>query len=134
MRFGAKRVLPVVGPPIENGSVEVTGSTITAVGRLPGSCHDLGAVVLLPGLINAHCHFDYTHFAGRVPAQPSFTDWIQLIVALKAQQTADEFRAGIQAGLGLALRAGTTTVVNIESFPKLIPTLTGGPLRVCWSP
>ena len=134
MRLAAKWVLPMSGPPIENGVVEINGSTITAVGRHGAGDINLGDVVLLPGLINAHCHFDYTHFAGRVPYRGSFTDWLHDIVALKAQQSLPQFRAGIQAGIILALQTGTTTVVNIESFPELITQIPRTPLRVIWCP
>ena len=50
MRLGAKWVLPVGAPPIENGAIEVIGDTVVAVGRLRGVDRDLGEVVLLPGL------------------------------------------------------------------------------------
>ena len=132
MRLRAKWVLPVSAPPIANGVVEITGDTITAVGKLPGRCHDLGDVVLLPGLINAHCHFDYTRLP--VPYRDSFADWIGDIVAAKAQQTPADYLAGIAAGMMLALLAGTTTVVNIECFPELITQLPSSPLRVIWCP
>lgn len=132
MRLRAKWVLPVDAPPIENGVVEVTGNTITAVGKLSGTSRDLGDVVLLPGLINAHCHFDYTRLP--VPYRGSFTDWIRDVIALKATQTPGGFLAGIQAGMEFALRAGTTTVVNIECFPELIAHLPATPLRVVWCP
>ena len=75
MRLHAKWVLPIDAPPIENGVVEITGDTITAVGQLAGPNRDLGDVVFLPGLINAHCHFDYTQIA--VPYRESFTEWIR---------------------------------------------------------
>ena len=132
MRLLAKWVLPISAPPIENGVVEITGDTITAVGKLAGPNRDLGDVVLLPGLINAHCHFDYTQIA--VPYRESFTEWIRDIVAEKAKQTPADYLAGIQAGMKLALHAGTTTVVNIECFPGLIPQLPASPLRVIWCP
>jgi len=132
MRLRAKWVLPVSAPPLENGVVEIAGDTITAVGQLAGADRDLGDVVLLPGLINAHCHLDYTHMP--VPYRGSFTDWIRDIVALKAQQTPADYLAGIQAGMQLALQAGTTTVVNIECFPELIAQLPALPLRVHWCP
>ena len=132
MRLGAKWILPVGAPPIENGVIEVVGDTVVAVGRLSGVDRDLGEVVLLPGLINAHCHFDYTHFAGQVPFRDSFTDWIHDIVRLKAQQTTDNYRDGITAGIKLALQSGTTTVVNIECFPELAAEIPRTPLRIIW--
>ena len=134
MRLGAKWVLPIGMPPVENGAVEVVGDTVVAVGRMSGVDRDLGGVVLLPGLINAHCHFDYTHFAGQVTFRDSFTDWIHEIVRLKARQTIGSYREGIAAGIQLALQSGTTTVVNIECFPELVPGIPITPLRIIWCP
>ena len=134
MKLRAKWVLPVSAPPIENGVVEVSGDTITAIGQLRGPQQDLGDVVLLPGLINAHCHFDYTHFQDQIPYRDSFTDWLRAVIARKAQCTSTDFAKGISAGMERAWRTGTTTVVNFESFPELIAPLPSSPLRVVWCP
>ena len=97
MLLRARIVLPVARPPIENGVVHVSGNRIRFVGERrefsppPGEeIADLGDVILLPGLINAHCHLDYTDFAGKIPPTRFFTDWIKSIVALKATATYSE--------------------------------------------
>src|ERR1035438_6989825 len=63
----ARVVLPVSQPPIREGAVLVSGKRIAAVGRWSAlsanrRCKtvDLGEAVLMPGLVNAHCHLDYT--------------------------------------------------------------------------
>ena len=73
----ARLVMPVGRPAIADGAAVVSGQRITAVGqwrslrpRFTGKIHDLGEVVLLPGLVNAHCHLDYTHMAGLFPPGP----------------------------------------------------------------
>ena len=92
MILRARIVLPVVQPPIENGAVALAGNRVAAVGRWAdlapaghGDVLDLGETILLPGLINAHCHLDYTDLAGHIPPPRSFTDWIKAIVALKGR-------------------------------------------------
>ena len=40
---------------------------------------DLGAAILLPGLINAHCHLDYTGMTG-LPPPRNFPDWIKSLL------------------------------------------------------
>jgi len=67
----ARVVLPIRRPPIENGAVVVFGNRIEALGRWPsirrrhsGAVLDLGESLLMPGLVNAHCHLDYTGMAG----------------------------------------------------------------------
>ena len=86
----ARLVWPVTQPPVDNGAVLVAGDTVLAVGRaaevpVPAGAPrvDLGEVVVLPGLVNAHCHLDYTGMAGQVAPGGSFTDWIKSITALK---------------------------------------------------
>ncbi|HXG48177.1 MAG TPA: amidohydrolase family protein [Methylomirabilota bacterium] len=92
---------------------------------------DLGDVVLLPGLVDAHCHLDYTAMAGKLPRPRSFPDWIKAIVALKASWTEADFAASWQTGAGQLLRHGVTTVADVESFPALLPRLWyTTPLRV----
>src|SRR6185503_4520433 len=98
MILRARIVLPVCRPPIDDGAVCIVGNRITAVGRWsevrpsPGdTVVDLGETLLLPGLVNAHCHLDYTGMAGHIPPPKSFTDWIKGMVALKAAWSSDEF-------------------------------------------
>ena len=74
MILRARMVLPVSQPPIENGAVVISGNRIREVGTWPDlsssdkTVFDLGDVILLPGLINAHCHLDYTDMSGDAAA------------------------------------------------------------------
>jgi aminodeoxyfutalosine deaminase len=136
----ARVVLPVWRPPIEDGAVVVSGSRIVAVGdwralrsEFSGNVCDLGETILLPGLVNAHCHLDYTHMAGLFPPRKSFCDWIKLITTEKAQWTYSDFAESWLGGAKMLLRTGTTTVADIEAVPELLPEVWDAtPLRV-WS-
>jgi len=138
----AKFVLPMDGPPIENGVVTVVGDRITSVSRstscsgfVPAtSAIDLGDAVLFPGLINAHCHLDYTDMVGRVPWRGDFMDWILQLVALKKTWSDANYIASINRGVEQLVRTGTTSVVNIECHPKLVARLAATALRVWWCP
>jgi len=73
MILRAKTILPVTAPPIEDGAVFIDGNKIRALARwkdlrphLREKVLDLGEVILLPGLVNAHCHLDYTDMAGEL--------------------------------------------------------------------
>jgi predicted amidohydrolase YtcJ len=75
MIIRARSVVTMDGAPIEDGAVRVTGTRIGEVGKFPEVCLDndeeildLGECILLPGLINAHCHLDYTCLRGKIPA------------------------------------------------------------------
>lgn len=131
-------VLPICQPAIEDGAVAVYGGRIRQVGpwqRLrrgfSGKMVDLGETVVLPGLINAHCHLDYTHMAGLFPPRKSFCDWIKLITTEKAHWTFSDYAESWIDGAKQLLRSGTTTVADIEAVPELLPDIwETTPLRV----
>jgi len=134
----ARIVVPIRREPIEDGAVVVQAGRIAAVGRwrsihrrFPGSVTDLGDAALLPGLVNAHCHLDYTDMVGLFPPPKSFCDWIKLITTEKSCWTDSDFAKSWQAGAGMLLRTGTTTVGDIEAIPQLLPDVwQATPLRV----
>jgi cytosine/adenosine deaminase-related metal-dependent hydrolase len=120
----ARYVFPVDRPPIPDGIVTVADDRIVAVGenasgRAP---HDLGNVAILPGLINAHTHLEFSdllHPLGE-PSQP-FTDWIRAVVAWRRAQNPtgeEELQRRTQAvarGLEECRRCGTAAVGDIAT-------------------
>src|SRR3954468_8571030 len=127
MILRARLVLPVSREPIEDGAVAILGKRITAVGRWrdlrrePGPKFDLGKAMLAPGLVNAHCHLDYTDMAGLLPPQKSFVDWIKLMPVDKADLTYNEFAKSWVNGAEMLVRNGVTTVGDYEAVPELLP-------------
>jgi cytosine/adenosine deaminase-related metal-dependent hydrolase len=96
-----------------------------------GEIVDLGEVVLLPGLVNTHCHLDYTDMAGELPPPETFTDWIPLITAAKTAWSYSDYARSWLRGAHMLLRNGTTTVADIEAMPDLLPEVWDAtPLRV----
>jgi cytosine/adenosine deaminase-related metal-dependent hydrolase len=141
MIIRSRVVVTMDGRPIENGAVAVNGSTIAAVGTFPeitaqntGEVLDLGEQALLPGLINAHCHLEYTVLRGKIPPQPTFTDWIRQINACKAALSEEDYRTSIAEGFAEAKRFGTTSILNLEALPRLIGEFGHSPIRVWWCP
>ena len=115
----------------------LSGNRIVAVGPWPeigGQAGeppvDLGERILLPGLINAHCHLDYTGMTG-LPAPRQFSDWIMALFALKAGASYADYAGAWIAGAAMLLRNGVTTVADIEAVPELLPDVwSSTPLRV----
>ena len=138
MILRARTLLPVSQPPIENGAVLVSGNRLRAVGpwadlhsSANGKVLDLGDVILLPGLINAHCHLDYTDMAGTLPPPKTFIDWIPLIMGAKSNWGYSDYVRSWLNGARMLVRTGTTTVADIESVPDLLPEVWDAtPLRV----
>jgi aminodeoxyfutalosine deaminase len=139
MIIRAREVVTMDGAPIENGAVAISGDRIVDVGKFDqikmrnsGAVVDLGEQALLPGLINAHCHLDYTCLRGKIPRQKSFTDWIGAINAEKSKLSPADFIASINEGFAEAKRFGTTTIANLTAFPELVRQLPDAPLRTWW--
>jgi cytosine/adenosine deaminase-related metal-dependent hydrolase len=138
MIIRARTVVPMADDPIENGAVIVNGNKIADVGRFDDirrhhrtDLLDLGESVLLPGLINAHCHLDYTVLRGKISPHQSFADWIRAINAEKAKLSAQDYIDSINAGFAEAQRFGTTTIANLTAFPNLIAAIKE-PVRTWW--
>lgn len=139
MILKARVIVPMDAPPIENGAVAVDDNSVVAIGNLrelqwldDGPVVDLGEMALLPGLINAHCHLDYSMMRHAISPPKSFTAWVQRINALKRSLDIDDFKVGIQKGFRELQRWGTTSVCNIESFPELMPDMPDPPIRTWW--
>lgn len=138
MIFRARTVLPITRPPIEDGAVVVFAKKIQAVvpwrqlkHKVHSKVFDLGEVALLPGLINAHCHLDYTGMAGELSPPKMFTDWIAQIAAAKAAWSYFDYASSWLNGAHMLLKSGTTTVADVEAMPDLLPEVwEATPLRV----
>ena len=135
----ARVVVTVDGPPIKDGAVAVSGERIIDVGRFSDVSKnhfgdeivDLGEQTLMPGLINAHCHLDYTCLRGKIPHQKSFTGWIRAINLAKGNLSPDDYVASIKAGFAEAKQFGTTTIANLTAFPELASRI-NEPIRTWW--
>lgn len=133
IRAGA--VVTMDGPPIAGGVVRVEGERIVEIGQSASADDeiiDLREYILLPGLINAHCHLDYTVLREGIPRTSSFSDWIRAINAEKARLTAEDYVKSIDAGFAEALRFGTTSLLNLEAFPELIVRCAEKSVRTWW--
>ena len=140
MILRARIVLPLDGPPIENGAVATDRNQITAVGPADevlavnsgAEILDLGEVTLMPGLINAHCHLDYTVLRYAIHPPKSFSAWVQRLNAIKRGLTAEDYVRSINKGFAECAKWGTTSVCTIESFPEIMPQLPDPPVRTWW--
>ena len=118
IRYRARWVVPVTSPPEPDGIVAVDGDHIVYVGpasaapATAGDDVDLGDVILMPGLVNAHCHLELTAMRGFLE-DLDFRRWILRLTAarqavLDREALLDSARHGIEEGL----RAGITTFAD----------------------
>lgn len=126
----ARHVLPMAAPPIENGWIRIERGRIAALGRRdpPGRPIDLGDAILLPGLVNAHTHLEFSDLKAPLSAEGGLPGWIGRIVAMRraraggAEEQARLLQA-VEAGLGESAAAGVTTVGDIATtaYPAAVP-------------
>jgi cytosine/adenosine deaminase-related metal-dependent hydrolase len=116
IRYHARYVLPITSAPIERGTVTVDGERIAYVGARAhapaGDDVDLGDVLLLPGLVNAHCHLELTAMRGFLEGM-NFRQWIVRLTSAKRAvldrtMLLDAARYGVAEGV----RAGITTYAD----------------------
>ena len=119
-----------------DGAFVVAGNLFGSVGRaadvLPhhhGEVIDLGDVIVLPGLINAHCHLEYGLLRGVILPSRNFPQWIERINALKRSLTDADYVTGIESGFQELRHYGVTTVLNILSAPQVMPLLSPPAIR-----
>ena len=139
MIIRARSVVTMDRAPIENGAVAIAGDRIADVGgwaevrsRNSGEVVDLGESAVLPGLINAHCHLDYTDLRGSIPPPASFAGWIRAINERKAAWSEEDYLRSIANGIAEAAQFGTTTIGNLEAVPRAIAKLREARMRIFW--
>ena len=129
----ARWVLPIAGPPLDEGWVAVADGRVAAVGRerrrsvRPGAADvDLGRVALLPGLVNAHTHLELSYLAGAVPPAGRFTDWIRQVMALRREQpdpAAPAIIDPMRGAISALTRQGTALVGDVSNTLVSVPAL-----------
>src|SRR5438045_996154 len=111
----ARIVFPVDRPPIPHGVVTIDGERIVAIGpkAAGGETVDLGPVALLPGLVNAHTHLEFSNLLGPLgKAGMRLVDWIRLVIAERGRRDDAPARA-IEAGIRESLAHGVTSIGDI---------------------
>ena len=133
--LAASWVVPVDGPPIRDGRVAVEGNRVAWVGgsgdpAAPGGpVRDLGPGVLLPGLVNAHCHLELSHLKGEAPLGQGFVPWVEAVVSARARFGEEEEAAKTAAAIESLEEAGTVAVGDISSRLAHLGVLGGAGLR-----
>lgn len=120
--FRSAWLLPITSPPIRDGLVAVSGGEVVWVGRErdpgrpSGPLRDLGDGVLLPGLVNAHCHLELSHLAGALPAaRRGFVPWVEAIVSSRGRHTDAEVMAAAGAAIAGLESSGTAALGDVSN-------------------
>jgi 5-methylthioadenosine/S-adenosylhomocysteine deaminase len=119
IRYRARWVVPITSEPIKTGVVACEDGIIRFVGSVqdapPGDDFDLGDSVLLPGLVNAHCHLELTAMRGLLDGL-EFPRWISTLRrARDAVFGPDEFLDSARLGVIEGIEHGITTFADTSA-------------------
>jgi cytosine/adenosine deaminase-related metal-dependent hydrolase len=114
--YRARWVVPVTAPPVRDGAITVEDGRIAYVGPQRGApsgeVRDLGAALLLPGLVNTHTHLELTAMRGFLEDLP-FAEWIVRLQRAKTTVlTPDSMLDAAKLGIAEGLLAGITTYAD----------------------
>lgn len=137
-RYLAEWVLPVTTPPIRRGALTVSEDgrilEVAAADELaaePGlEVVDLGAAILLPGLVNVHVHAELAGFRGLLEDLP-FHQWIPRLrrIKLAAAASPEELEAAALMTCAESLAAGITCFGATEDSAAALAALRGSGMR-----
>lgn len=114
-RWQARWLFPTGGEPIENGTVEIADGRVIGISARPSrDAEDLGNVALIPGLVNAHTHLEFSHLADPLPAGVTFADWISGVIAERGSRTSSVSESRT-LGLTESRAAGVTAIGEIAT-------------------
>jgi cytosine/adenosine deaminase-related metal-dependent hydrolase len=97
---------------------------------------DLGDAVILPGLVNAHTHLEFSDLDRPLPADGGLPAWIERVVAMRRSRAAsgtDEamrLTAAVASGLEQSAAAGVTAIGEIATAAHPIAGQAGPLVRV----
>ena len=121
-------VVPVSGPVIPDGGVLTRAGRIMAVDRFrrlasqAGKVRELEGRIIIPALINCHCHLELSHLAalGRQAVTGGMTGWIRALLARRQElPLAAAWTAGREALLSMR-RRGVALVADIGNLPASV--------------
>ncbi|HVC88869.1 MAG TPA: amidohydrolase family protein [Gaiellaceae bacterium] len=105
--ISADWVLPLDGPPVQDGLVRFEDGEVVEVSTGRAGRHFADAVIV-PGFVNAHSHLEYAMYAGFGDGLP-FGPWIATHVERKNRLRPEDMLALARSGALDSLRSGITT-------------------------
>ena len=121
----ARWLIPTAGTALDGGWLRLVDGTVVEIGRgpAPRSATDLGDAVVIPGLVNAHTHLEFSALERPLAGDGGLPGWIARLVALRRVAADDPLarEQAIRAGLAESLAAGVTALGEIATAPHSGP-------------
>jgi cytosine/adenosine deaminase-related metal-dependent hydrolase len=129
--YRAPWVLPIAQPPIRDGWVVVQDGLIIGVGAGPAPLPTNAEFVqvdgaILPGLINAHTHLEFSYLRGQIPPAARFGNWVRAVLENRGRY-ADPADPAIvvpaREAIVEAIDSGTALLGDVSNTLVTVPLL-----------
>jgi len=122
-------LVPIESPPLYRGYVVVEKGRVAFVGNeLPFKFASipqvrLAGTTILPGLVNSHCHLEFSDVPEPIPVGSSFPSWIRSVIDRRKSMDVDPSRlaetrqAALSKGIAESYAAGVRWVVDMTTEP-----------------
>jgi len=112
-------ILTLDGEPLRDGAVALRGGRVSQVGPAesiirdhPGlPVEDRGDDIIVPGLVDAHCHLEWSLLDGLLPSA-GFAEWLGRMLPLRMLMLPGDYATAARLGALRALEAGTTALAD----------------------
>ncbi|MCC9604189.1 amidohydrolase family protein [Stieleria sp. JC731] len=126
--YQARWLFPITGPPIENPCITVVDGIVVDISNRrqasvgPQASVDLGDVAVLPKLVNAHTHLEFSD-CRRPIGEPgiALANWIGEVIRARGQADESVRAANIASGLAESQNAGVELIADIATTPSSYP-------------
>ena len=132
----ARYVFPAEGPPIADGVVAIEGGRVAWVGpaRERAADLDLGAVAIIPGLVNAHTHLELSRMPGDDGPPPGRSEdeveWLRRVTLRRISgEWGPSYADNVRRNLRAAIDAGTTLVADTTTAGLSWGAIAESPVR-----
>jgi cytosine/adenosine deaminase-related metal-dependent hydrolase len=122
VHYHASWIVPVSDPPMRDAWIAVDSGRVAALSRrrpTDGSREvDLGDVVVLPGLVNAHTHLELSYLREEIPPASQFVSWVQHVIQTRRRHpdpSAPEILDAIDRAIAESIAYGTAIVGDISN-------------------
>jgi cytosine/adenosine deaminase-related metal-dependent hydrolase len=122
IHYHAAWIVPVSDPPMRDAWIAVDRGRVAALSRrgpTDGSREvDLGDVVVLPGLVNAHTHLELSYLREEIAPASRFVSWVRHLIDARRRQPdpkAPEILDAIDRAVAESVAYGTAIVGDISN-------------------
>ncbi len=130
--YAARHVLPVASPPIGDGAVVIDGDRIVAVGprdavlsSVEGGAEirELGDVVVIPGLVNAHTHVELSWLGDDPLPGDDYMTWLRALLQRRDAGEPPNAASIAERSIDKMVARGTVAVGDVGNATWVVPLL-----------